>query len=251
MNKFKYKIRPYKMGSASAKALANSLGCLRVRENYVPKDNEIIINWGNPRDYDWFKALDDLNLPLCVNITINKSEAYELLGDIAPKFTTDKEEAVSWNCDVVVRHILNGHGGAGIEIIEKGNPIPDAPLYTEYFKRKKEFRVHVFNNEVIDIVEKRKPVDRDDDFKYKIRNHANGWVFCRDNIVVPDEVIDVAYKAIDRLCLDFGAVDIGYNEHYDKAVVFEVNTAPGLEGTTLEKYTEAFKKFLTEVNRGL
>ena len=45
--------------------------------------------------------------------------------------------------------------------------------------------------------------------------------------------------AIKALGLDFGAVDIIYNEAEDQHYVLEVNTAPGLEGTTLQKYTEA------------
>jgi len=52
----------------------------------------------------------------------------------------------------------------------------------------------------------------------------------------------VALAAVSALGLDFGAVDIIYNEHENQYYVLEVNTAPGLEGTTVEKYAEAFAK---------
>jgi D-alanine-D-alanine ligase-like ATP-grasp enzyme len=44
--------------------------------------------------------------------------------------------------------------------------------------------------------------------------------------------------------LDFGAVDVIYNRAQDKAYVLEVNTAPGLEGSTLDNYVEAIQKVL-------
>ena len=45
--------------------------------------------------------------------------------------------------------------------------------------------------------------------------------------------------------LQFGAVDIIWNEKENKCYVLEINTAPGLVGTTLTKYTEAFTKEIT------
>ncbi len=74
-----------------------------------------------------------------------------------------------------------------------------------------------------------------------VRNHDNGWVFCRQDVHPPDEVINQSIEAVRALGLDFGATDVGWNEYYQKACVFEVNTAPGLEGTTLENYTTFFK----------
>ena len=46
--------------------------------------------------------------------------------------------------------------------------------------------------------------------------------------------------------LKIGAVDIIWNELENKCYVLEINTAPGLEGTTLVKYTEAILKEITQ-----
>ncbi|GAG47489.1 unnamed protein product, partial [marine sediment metagenome] len=86
---------------------------------------------------------------------------------------------------------------------------------------------------------------------YQIRNTDNGWVYCRGGVDAPEAVITAAVRAVDCLGLDFGAVDIGYNEHYDRCAVFEVNTAPGLEGTTLDKYFEAFRTVFPQLDRGM
>ena len=68
-----------------------------------------------------------------------------------------------------------------------------------------------------------------------IKNLDNGWVFCRTGISLPDDARNQAIAAVRSLGLDFGAVDVLYREREDKAFVLEVNTAPGLEGTTLER----------------
>jgi hypothetical protein len=44
--------------------------------------------------------------------------------------------------------------------------------------------------------------------------------------------------------LDFGAVDLIWNENQNVVYVLEVNTAPGMEGTTLENYCDAFSNAL-------
>jgi glutathione synthase/RimK-type ligase-like ATP-grasp enzyme len=40
--------------------------------------------------------------------------------------------------------------------------------------------------------------------------------------------------------LDFGAVDVIWNERQQRAYVLEINSAPGLEGTTIDDYVRYF-----------
>jgi glutathione synthase/RimK-type ligase-like ATP-grasp enzyme len=103
-------------------------------------------------------------------------------------------------------------------------------------KKKNEYRVHVFKDAVIDVQQKRKR--READVDYRVRNHEGGWVFCRENVDCPADVTREALKAVHALGLNFGAVDVGWNEHYEEACVYEVNSAPGLEGTTLLIYAD-------------
>ena len=70
----------------------------------------------------------------------------------------------------------------------------------------------------------------------KIRTEEHGWVFCRGNVQVPDDVKLQAESAVSALGLDFGGVDVIWNEKEQQAYVLEVNTAPGLEGTTVTTY---------------
>ena len=119
-----------------------------------------------------------------------------------------------------------------------GEQVVQAPLYTKYVKKKSEFRVHVFDNEVIHVQEKRRRAGVED-VDNQIRNHDNGWVFCVQNVEAPADVTDQALRAVRAAGVDFGAVDVIYNQKKNEAYVLEINTAPGLEGTTLEKYADA------------
>ena len=98
---------------------------------------------------------------------------------------------------------------------------------------------------------KRKRRETDNEVDYQIRNSANGWVYCRDDIITPHPDIGrAAIRAVNVLGLDFGAVDVGWNEHNQEPSVYEVNTAPGLEGTTLDKYFEAILARLPQLQGG-
>ena len=161
-----------------------------------------------------------------------------------PEWTTDYDTALEWinnGKTVFCRTLTRAHSGRGIHIASISDELVDAPLYTQYIKKQKEFRVHVFRNEVIDLQEKRRSTNSPDS-DFLIRNHANGFVFCRDDIIEPTDLRATALSAVAALGLDFGAVDIIYNAYYDKCYALEVNTAPGLEGTTLDSYSKAIIK---------
>jgi glutathione synthase/RimK-type ligase-like ATP-grasp enzyme len=144
---------------------------------------------------------------------------------------------------VVARTLTNASEGRGIVIFEKGQEVPKAPLYTEYIPKKKEFRAHVWPDrngqpQVIDVVEKRKRRGVEDR-NTQVRNTANGYVFCRDNVVVPGDLNALAVSAVQALGRSYGAVDIIWNEKQNKSYVLEVNSRPGMQGTTVKKYAEA------------
>ena len=226
---------------------------------FKPRDTDTNLNWGNSNRYT-FKGTN-INSPLAVGIAVNKLDTFKTLQDKCniPEWTTDPQAAYDW-CkphphayDVAgfARTKLTGFGGDGIipfnhacEYGVEGQPFPQAPLYVQYKKKKKEFRVHVFKGEVIDITQKKKRKDFDGEVNTKIRNYANGWVYCREDIEEPEDLRVQARLAIESLGLHFGAVDIIWNEKENKSYVLEINTAPGMEGQTIEAYKNAILKSL-------
>jgi hypothetical protein len=244
------KIFPYKLGSLSAKRLARTLHVLRVGHNYNAKRSDTIVNWGNshPPHFRWMEQ--DLNNPHAIAIACNKLETFRKFRDNSfthvPQWTTNPDEAQHWldlGLTFYCRHTLTGHSGRGIEIIRDGDfVVPSAPLYTEYTKHKDEYRVHIFKGKVIDVQKKKKRLGFNGSSS-GIRNHSNGWVYARSDVAIPDMLCSIAIQAVDLLGLDFGAVDIGHRIRDNKFFVFEINTAPGIEGSTLDAYAQAIKNY--------
>lgn len=139
---------------------------------------------------------------------------------------------------IVVRTLIDSSEGRGITICNREDLTQQAPLYTAYIPKKKEYRVHVFDSKVIDTQEKRRRGGQDNK-EFQVRNTANGYVFCRDNVQPPVDCSPVALAAVAALGRTYGAVDIIWNEKQNKCFVLEVNSRPGMQGTTVKKYADA------------
>jgi len=171
------------------------------------------------------------------------------LGVPHAEFNTDIRQAKSWVLEghrVLCRTVLNGHGGDGIHIANANDvdSVVDAPLYTKYVKKQREFRVHVFLTDgepQYYVTEKKRMAAerRPETFNKYIRNHSNGWVFCRDIQPVPEEVLEQSTRAVGALGLTFGAVDVGWHDEHG-ICVYEVNSAPGVDNETALWYAERF-----------
>jgi glutathione synthase/RimK-type ligase-like ATP-grasp enzyme len=209
------------------------------------KDIEGCINWGSSGVLNHNVLNNNITYALS---KIKTFKQFSLFKIPCPEWTIKRSTMEEWweqKFPFLVRKTISSFGGKGIIFIDPTNiklaDIPYAPLYVKYIKKTNEYRVHVFNAEVIDIQQKKIKKDfPKEKVNYQIRNHKNGWVFCRSNIYIPKGIKDLAIGAVNSLHLDFGAVDIIWNEKQNKLYVLEVNTAPGLTGTTLDKYVAAF-----------
>jgi glutathione synthase/RimK-type ligase-like ATP-grasp enzyme len=241
------RIHPYKQGSRSAAALAKALGGKVLKKEgskFIRKPGDVIINWGDSHAGN----LSCLNLGGNVAAAANKYQAFLRMheaGVNVPRFCSDSQ-SVDWSGLTVVRHKLSGHSGEGIELRDAGD-LPRAPLYVQYVPKKAEYRVHVVGKRVV-LVQRKARDPRCDNPNWKVRNHGNGFIFVRNDVQAPSSVEEQAIRAVQALGLDFGAVDIIWNEKQAKPYVLEVNTAPGLEGSTIEDYATGFKQLL--VSRG-
>lgn len=180
-----------------------------------------------------------------------------------------------WPCPTIVQ-------------VKEALALPDkerAQYFQEMIPVKTEYRLHVFNGEVIHAVKKVKRSAaefeaafiedelarqkklweknnqgsfNEDQAKEMIRRQAKnataggpnsllrsnrmGWKFAIVTKYSKD-MAKVAIDAVNALGLDFGAVDTCITED-GTPYVFEINTGPGLEATSFDKYVEAFKKVL-------
>jgi hypothetical protein len=174
---------------------------------------------------------------------VRQFSAFSASAVSAPSFATTLDAARRLESkQIVVRHLIDASEGKGINIVNRDELNVQAPLYTAYIPKKKEFRVHVFDSKVIDVQEKRKRRVEGEQKEFQVRNTANGYVFCRDAVNPPVDCADVALAAVRALGRTYGAVDIIWNEKQNKSFVLEVNSRPGMQGTTVKKYVAAIRE---------
>lgn len=244
--------------SMGAVALKKALGIKRIKKEnsrYPLKSpalmaRDTIINWGASTTPEWGKHVGRwINHPRDVKLHSNKLRFFDhysrtqveaFLPDYWDEGTYEQAVEAGAYCDMVVRHTVTGHSGKGIEIVKQGNPLPHAPLYTRYIPDRVEYRVHFADGHgIFDVQQKRKRNGAD--AQHEVRNHGNGWVYCRENVILPNMATIACNTFIEETDLNFGAIDIIYDTATDKAYILEVNTAPGLEGTTLDNYCQVLR----------
>lgn len=238
----------------------------------------VFINWG-VTDIPWFKEVLEyhfkkfgvwprvINEPFCIAKAVNKIKSFQAMqeaGDVnIPRFTTLKSEAESWfdedsNAMVFCRVLPSSFQGKGIVIATKKEELVNAPLYTLRCKKKWEYRVHVVLGDIVRIQQKKRLSSEHlqelgiTPNNGLVRSYNQGYRFTTnldhplDSDIIKN-MSDQAIKAVKALGLDFGAVDILLNSK-GKPTILEVNTAPGIEGGTVEAYAAAFHKhFSNEV----
>jgi glutathione synthase/RimK-type ligase-like ATP-grasp enzyme len=231
--------------SNGARELAALDGFKRVIKGNGIKMTDIVINWGNTKELPFNNGLL-YNHHEDVLVAANKLLTFEALTEEnipTVPWTESRDVATSWQqkgYTVVARKTLTGHSGAGIIIVERFDPMPDAPLYTCYINKNKEYRVHVCKQKVIDVQKKIRDPEREPK-TWKIRSYANGFIFARNGLEENDRLNNLAIAAVEACGLDFGAVDIIQGKEDKQYYVLEINTAPGLEGQTIQAYADAFR----------
>lgn len=249
MKTYIYSHNPHSEG---AKALSQALGIKRIKHgNSKFRGSQLkrVINWGSSNLPDHVAACQVINSPEAIRNASNKLKSFELFqeaGVFIPQFFKTKEEArghIQQGGSIVCRTVLAGHSGIGIVMADTTDDLVDAPLYTAYVKKTQEYRYHVFMGKVVDIQRKARKADvPDDQVNWKVRNLDGGFIFAREGVVENEQAAENAIMAVGALGLDFGAVDLIYNQREDKYYVLEVNTAPGLTGSTLDGYAKRFEE---------
>lgn len=263
-------LHPPNRGSKSARDLAKELRVRRIRRQnsrYRPRWGDVLINWGNPQQM--FPSVHPMvywiNDPLRVRRAINKTWAWDRWqrdGVPTVEYTEDHEEALRWLVHdeerVIHRRALSASQGRGCTVYSPDgtqwsdnahhfDELAFGGAFVKVFGRVPahvtEYRVHVVGGQVIDFAQKKRRRDHEGPINPYIRSHENGWVFCRDGVELPPVAAEAAVQAVESLGLDFGAVDIAASRDGDTCV-YEVNTAPGIEGASLSNYRDALRAYL-------
>lgn len=274
-------------GSQSARRLATALavGLATSGSRRATQGDRFVINWGVRAAQPGFRQreLTFSNTPQAVANCSDKIATFWRLhqagvphvefadnvtqgGNAQPNLVANRVQPwLAEDGKIVVRATTIGHSGAGISIIRTGERIPNAPLYTRYFRKQAEYRVHVFYGNAILIQQKRRMNEERREAEGAgvladlVRTHANGWVFAVndlscDRLGYRAGLVELAVNAARAVGANHCAVDI-LVKHPERRrmrdgdmVVCEVNSGPALEAnSTLEAYTNAFRAKIDEV----
>lgn len=243
----KLKVFPHNMVSRGSRDLSNEIGGVRLREQGSPlrfTSNTLVVNWGRSSFPREIGSPVVLNRPENVAQAVNKQNAFDILNRAGIPCPIN----YPYEPSRLVDHInVRGTGGEGLVVRKASDPVTEGTVMTvAYIPKEQEYRVHVFQGEVIDL--QRKAVREGEEPNWEVRNLKNGFVFVRGEMKwaddqTEDKVMTAAVNAVDALGLDFGAVDVVVSSRRNAPFVLEVNTAPGLEGTTLKNYSEAILNY--------
>lgn len=256
---------PYRTGSESIDLLTERLGIKSVKIDGTSKvlakpDNKILILWGKPSfklpDRTYSHAIF-INGPGNIEYAVNKKKFFDRIAgyDYCLEYTDDADEARDWIEDdeakVIARETVTGMGGEGITVIRSLDEWPinkTFALFTKYVPKKAEYRVHVFNDRAIAVSRKVMPTGQapaSASTGWEVRSHDNGFIFQREEVdAVPAKVISAAIDAVSRCGLTFAGADVLWNDKRKRAYVCELNSAPGIEGSTVEAYAAAFEEYI-------
>lgn len=241
-----FMIFPYTQGSAGAKAIAEELKgkrILRTGSSYVPKPEDVIINWG----------ASDCPFPQALNYgtkaVTNKIAFFDRLKNkgLTPRYTTSRDAAEFMTFPVFCRTTVEGKDGEGIVVANSPEELVQAKLYVEGVKKTKEYRVHVGRRpdglvEIIGVQQKYVPDVNllPDGDVWAGEGTKFVWTVNGQGVSLPDDqVVRLAFAEFPEL--DFGAFDVVYDG--SKMYVLEINSAPTVTPKTAEKYGAFFRKF--------
>ena len=147
MNVFIY---PYKVGSNSVNGLKAGLDAktIKLENSKFKGKDKLVINWGNSNTREELNGAVVLNNPEAVAIASNKLDFFKIVqGHVTiPEYTTDKDKAEEWfkqsGC-IIIREVLTGHSGKGIQYIDCIEEWEDynhhkAKMYVKYVPKKDE-----------------------------------------------------------------------------------------------------------------
>lgn len=232
--------------SNSAKELSTYLQIPRIKHSnskYVAKPTDVIINWGIVKNKYRAIYVNPVEAVLIASNKLHTLNALQAASIKTPAYGTSCTFADDSTL-VFARTTLSGHSGEGI-VVGEPSQVPSAPLYTEFINKKYEYRAIVCVDEVVDFKQKLKKKDWEGDRSPYVWNVANGYIFARNEIRVPDTVHQLAIDSVKALGLTYGAVDI-IEDVEGTLYVLEINTAFGLENSTIALFGDKLHKHIME-----
>lgn len=235
----------------------------RIRSSLIPATS--IIRWGSQQELpSGCRPLRTLNSVAALSTSSNKLLTLEKLRDSGVStcpFSVPSRSAASEtgfshsltlplselerlreHSGVILGRSLHGTKGRDIRVFHEGEIPWGCEFYSAYIPNTREYRVHIFQGEVIRVQGKYLDFPEQHTNPY-IKNHGQGFRFRTPEYNLNQDRLDAAVRAVEALGLDFGAVDLLKGED-GQTYVLEVNTAPACSPLTARAYIGRFAEWL-------
>ena len=203
------------------------------------RNSNIFLRYGNSspcRREDWA-----INRPEFIKICANKDRFAKHLISFGINSVVFHATDKNLTFPLIIRTTLTGYGGKGIILCNNMEDFYDnwdiGYFWTPVIEKKREFRVHIIGGNIVKIMEKVPKSTYDIVLNSKTAN------FRRKDI----KYFKWMEGVVDKLNTAFGkksfyAIDIA--ETHNDYVIFEANSAPGLNNYTAKIYAEHILKLL-------
>lgn len=251
-------------GKAIALQMGAKYGTPRILQSkHAGKTVGTVIRWGSQTDLRSIvrSCHLEINSPAAMSKASDKLRSLRILqqeGVPVPPFSESLQE-LDYQHKVVLGRKKHGFGGKDIQIllpssspntigfyenIETTSPPSriSSEFYTEYIPNTREYRIHVFRDEVIRVQGKYLDYPEQHTNSY-IKNYNQGFRFRAPDKELNASRKEAAIAAVKALGLDFGAVDLLIGEDR-KEYVLEVNTAPSCSPLTQSAYVTKFQEII-------
>lgn len=247
--------------STGAFELARALDAKRLRKfdglsfwdkttRFDPEEGSTIVCWGTA-----LPPIDGLRVLNSMEIQLDKYQQWVKLSRVVLSPRMSKPD--SYRGERYYRESgyvpRSSYHTGGLDLLGMGKTVR-ADYYTFKENFTNEYRIHSFNGRSIRAGQK---VPREGftpvseaDWKPNsnllhpwVRSYDGGWKISYNEFSSTPLMREIAHKAVKTLGLTFGAVDLAQRPNGD-LVVLEVNTAPGIEGNTLNVYARAVKRWV-------
>lgn len=244
-----YNRRSYKTG----RALATQLGLKSA------KDHKELLRIGKPPKIRYGNSFGDfgkidttMNSPDVIKLCANSyhfSRWCQEHGFLTPVYR--KFDGINVPPFPFLLRKLHHRAGKDIIVIRNSDDLRKIPAnklkgryWVPFYETTFELRVHIIDGEIVRVFKKIKKGALDEgefirtarkDWKYSLRTNLDEKYTVAQNLCV---------NLAEQIGLFFGGIDIAWDNINREYIIWEVNTAPGLNSVTLKTYADHLRRFM-------
>lgn len=215
--------------------------CLSIRNPNKIKHGDLVVRYGSTAIHE---GINTINTNEVIRTCSNKlifSEVMQENGLYTPIFYRN----IPTEFPVIVRTTLTSFGGRGMILVERKEDYQYRNVYwTPYISTDFELRIHILGGEIVRIFRK-------DGGEGYIRTSGNGWHFSLRSFETYPKIIPL----VERICSipmfsnSFYALDLGWDSRRKEYIIFEANSAPGLNEHTADIYARYILNKINSIYR--